>query len=244
MLSGTVTATNGGQPLAGAVVDVAGRQTTTDGSGHFALETPTGRLQLMVSGAGILPRVQSVTAGAVALDAITQSGGFDLGFYRQFVRNGKEHPEALEALRRWVTAPSFDVQTVDETGAAVDPVLVANVRAAIAAVTPIWTGGQFSASFGPGVPVRFVAAITGICGMAPIGPSGAYIELHYRQTNCRSVTSTAKHETGHVLGFWHTDSFGDLMFPGGLTAEPSARERYHAAIAYRRAPGNVDPDSE
>lgn len=235
-LSGTVTATNGGQPLAGLTVDVAGLQTVTNGQGQFALETPTGRHQVMLSGAAIVPRVQSVNAGPVTLDAITYAGGFDLAFYRQLVRNGFQTPTGLEPVRRFTQHPVFDVQTDDLF-------IKTTVQAAIAATVPLLTGGQFSASFGPGIPVRFVSTLAG-CGEAPVGPVGAYITI---KLSCASDPRVAAHETGHVLGFWHTNTVTDLMFVAGLpfaSPSPSAREQYHAAIAYRRPAGNLDMDTD
>jgi hypothetical protein len=47
------------------------------------------------------------------------------------------------------------------------------------------------------------------------------------------------------MGFYHTDSQNDVMSDGGTCdEEPSGRERYHAAIAYARPPGNSDPDND
>lgn len=246
-LAGTVTATNGGQPLAGAHIDTGGRSAVTNESGRFTLpEAPTGRYALMISGAGLIPHVLTIdaqTATPLTLDAIAEASGFDLAFYRQFVRNGFEHAEALEPLRRWTTAPSFDIQTVDDTGAPVDPALRASVQAAIAATVPLLTGGRFNASFGSGVPVRFIAGAGTFCGRAPIGPIGAWIELRYLSPTCTNWTRTVSHETGHVLGFWHTDQSGDLMRNGGAVT-PSPRERAHAQIAYRRPVGNTDVDND
>lgn len=240
-ITGTVTATNGGQPLAGASIDVAGNHAVTDAAGAFVVDVPGGQQSLMISGAGILPRVQFVQPGAAALDAITQSNGFDLAFYREFVRNGFEAPSQLEPLRRWTAAPMFDIQTTNDNGAAVNPDFLAVVRTAIAEAVPLWSGGQFQATFGPGgVSVRFVVKLkAGACGQAIIGPVGAFMEL---QPSC-ATAGTIRHETGHVMGFWHTSGNGDLMRGNLNNSWPSERERYHAAIAYRRPVGNVDPDT-
>ena len=56
-----------------------------------------------------------------------------------------------------------------------------------------------------------------------------------------------RHELGHAFGYWHTDNPTDVMYGiAGLGCEgmPSARERYHAAIAYSRPVGNRDPDDD
>jgi predicted Zn-dependent protease len=47
---------------------------------------------------------------------------------------------------------------------------------------------------------------------------------------------TVKHELGHAFGYWHTGNAQDLM--SGLAVsecdrEPSAREVYHATVAYQ-----------
>src|SRR5215218_11292120 len=61
MLSGTVRATNGGQPLPDIEVDGVGRPVTTDTGGQFTVEmTAAGMLRLALSGSGIVPRTVSV----------------------------------------------------------------------------------------------------------------------------------------------------------------------------------------
>lgn len=250
VVSGTVTATNGGQPLSGATIDVGTYTTVTNATGAFSLEMPQAtRFTLAISGADLVKHTVSVSSGTpLALDAISQSGGFDLAFYRQFVRNGFDAPSSLRTLTRWTTDPSFDLQIADDQGVAMDPALVANVRAAIAAVVPIWTDGRFVARFeSGGVPVKWLTTTGGICGRSTVGLSaGSEIDLYYKVSGCTPtyLLRTVKHETGHLMGFYHTDNPGDLMFAGGAGTEPSARERFHAAIAYKRPIGNRDLDDD
>ena len=95
-VTGHVTATNGGQPLAGLVVDFGAQTTGTDASGSFSLpRVGSASQRLLLTGSTIVPRslVVSVRSTSdLAVDAISRTG-FDLAFYRQFVRNGLESPD-------------------------------------------------------------------------------------------------------------------------------------------------------
>jgi hypothetical protein len=265
-LSGSVRATNGGQPLGGITLDVPGHPVTTDGSGGFAFETTsTARLQLALSGAAIVPRTVTVAADATrslgVIDAIS-TDGFDLTFYRQLVRNGFETPASLHRLRRWTSAPNVYLRTVREDGGSVDAAMLNTTEAAIREAIPMWSG------FSPASVVRGTDTRAGqsgwltikwpgvvggdrVCGRADIAVSGGVIELLVpTATACgcdgaaRIRPRTVRHEIGHAMGFWHTDSADDVMFGTSATCDlqPSARERAAAAIAYSRPVGNVDPD--
>src|ERR1051325_1781734 len=101
MIAGTVTATNGGQALSGLAVDLNGQPTTTNGAGAFTYTLTSGTTsRLTLAGAGIVPRAVMVSVGAartVDVGAIALSGGFDLAFYREFVRDGVEGGHAPPA---------------------------------------------------------------------------------------------------------------------------------------------------
>jgi hypothetical protein len=262
MLTGTVTATNGGQTLAGLTVTGGGASTSTSASGSFALPFAGASMRLDLAGA-IVPRVVYRSSPAT-VDAIVLGAGFDLGFYRQFVRNGFEQSGSLQPLRRWTRAPSIYIRTVDEAGVPIDAVTLNTTSAAIQDTAAIWSGGSFGVAGvtlgtetregqSGWITVKWPAVVPAdnFCGRAPVGQDGGYIELDYKTPGCSCNGSqirprTVRHELGHALGYWHTDSAADLMFHTGSTCDqqPSARERAHAVIAYQRPIGNVDPDTD
>jgi hypothetical protein len=269
-IAGRVTATNGGQPLAGLSVAMGtGGPATTDGIGAFTMSMQTsGNYIARITGSTIVPRTLTVAVTGprdVAVNAIALGGGFDQTFYRTLVRNGFEAPSTLEPLRRWTRTPQIYLKTVDEAGEAIHGPTLDLVEGVVKEAVPLWTGGAL------GVPVveRGSASREGVsgwltikwpaiatptrCGTAQVGVDGGWIEFEYHNgPGCRCPTAvmsptTIRHEVGHALGFWHTDNAADVMSGRTWTncdLRPSARERYHAAIAYQRPVGNTDPDTD
>jgi hypothetical protein len=276
-VAGHVTATNGGQPLSGLAVRLTTNQTTMTGSnGDFAFELPRdGSVRwLTLEGSSIVERVVTLgtpTSRTIEVDAIVLTAGFDLEFYRRFVRRAFDQPEQLTALRRWTRAPMIYLKTIDEAGQPIDPVTLETVAAALAQGSAVeaFTGGRFGlAGIERGTETREGISgwitvkwpnpvIAGQCASAQVAVSGGWIQLNYLAPNCggfgsgcngsRMTQSTVRHELGHALGFWHTGDARDLMSGLGdsnCNLQASARERLHASIAYSRPIGNLDPDKD
>jgi hypothetical protein len=272
--TGHVTATNGGQPLPGLSVDLAGNgATTTDAAGGFSYRTiGDSSARLTLSGPGILTRSLVLAIGAtrdVPVDAAALTGAFDPAFYREFVRNGFEAPDDMQALRRWARTPSIYLKTVDEAGDVIEAPTLDLIEATVKDAVPQWTSGKLGSPTverGTGtregqsgwITIKFpVAAPTDTCGRAQIAADGGWIEFSYHLPLSASIVCRAggsvvarhvvRHEMGHALGFWHTSNPNDVMWGGTWTNSeltPSARELTAAAVAYSRPPGNVDPDSD
>lgn len=233
--TGSVTDTVTGAPVVGFSATVAG-----------------GRL--MVSAPGYVTR--ETASSAPTVDLIPETG-FDLAFYRQFARGALDGPVA-QILRRQVVAPNLYIRTVDNAGAVISAAQL-DVTEQAARVGAAEFGTTFAAverGTGTREGVRGWITVTWLdtdigetCGQSVVG--GDLIRLNYkhgRGCSCGTVPTralTIKHELGHALGFWHTDSTADLMSKAGVAgcdASPSARERHHAAIVYRRPVGNADVD--
>jgi hypothetical protein len=207
-----------------------------------------------------VPRTLRVAAAGnreLAVDAIATSGQFDLNFYRQLVRNAAES-STLQPLRRWTTSPNLYLQT-----GMTDTRTLDQIEAVARAVVPQWTNGQFNVAAverGPGsragqagwLTVLFTAETANRCGTADIALSGGTVVFYPRAQGCGCPgyavrQDTVRHEFGHAMGFFHTDNPADVMYretTSRCDAPLSARERYHAAVAYSRPVGNVDPDSD
>jgi hypothetical protein len=272
-VSGRVVGNTNGAPLGGVrVTSQVGPTTTTAGDGTFRLgsETnpPFNRHLFALEHQGYVPRElylnwQSGLRENVTVDMIPLAAPFSAPFYKQLVRNTHDDPSKLEPLRRWTSNPSFYVRSADQNGRAIEPEVTALVLATIPRAVTDWTGGRLSVAqleSGPETRPEATGWITvnitrdyssDYCGRARVAGNPGLITLVNDRCNCGSVKiggDVIVHEVGHALGFWHVGDRNAVMYPqvtGGCpTGTLTANERYHAGVAYQRAPGNLDPDRD
>jgi hypothetical protein len=242
---------------------------TADGSFHFASATNPESTPYSVSATapGYVDRVLWLNWASerrdVQIDLLPLAPPFSLDFYRQLVRNAYEDPGTLRALTRWTRSPSVYIRTVDSNGRDVDPATIAAVASTLQKAVPALSGNTLhvvAVETGPEDPRRsgwitvdfLEDPMSNVCGRAWVGADPGRIELNLNRCGgcpgTRIRPATVAHEVGHVLGFWHVDGREHLMDPyedRPCTQDgPSALEQLHAAIAYRRAPGNMDPDTD
>jgi hypothetical protein len=212
-----------------------------------------------VSAPGHITRQTRVGSRTPTVDLIPTAPPFSSIFYGQLVRNLLESstPDVTWMLP---AAPSLYLQTQGLSGSNIEHLI-----SAAREIVPLMTGNRYQLStVETGAETRPPQAgwiVVDIindksdqsCGRALVGAVNGHIWLNVAQSDAGCTFGTdvisqgvMRHEMSHALGFWHIDVPNSLMYyrtnrGAGL---PTDLERYHAAIAYTRQPGNADPDND
>jgi hypothetical protein len=251
--------------------DLAAVTSGTDGAFTLTSSTnpPTNPYRVTVSGSNIVSRDlwigwQNGSRTDVTIEAIRNAPPFSMEFYRNFVRGTYDQPGAPYAVLRWMDSPRFYVKTIDQNGRAIEPEVLQVVREALGRAVTSFTGGRLAAAAIEtgtetrpsavgwiNVDIRRDSNERSVCGFANIGANPGSITLNNDVCSCGSNKipgALVMHEVGHALGFFHVPDRNSVMYPflpGDCPAGTlSASEHYHAAIAYSRPRGNVDPDDD
>ena len=251
--------------------DLAAVTTTEDGAYSLSSSTnpPTNPYRMSITGGDILSRElwmewRNGARSGVTLDAIRLRPPFSLEFYSQFARGTYDQPGAPYALFRLMDSPKFYVKTIDQNGRPIEPEVLAVVREAIPRAVTEFSAGRLSVATlemgtetratSPGwivVDIRREPNERRRCGSANIGAISGSITLNNDVCACGSNKipgALVLHEVGHALGFFHVPDRNSVMYPflpGNCPAGTlSAAEKFHAAIAYSRPRGNVEPDND
>ena len=183
---------------------------------------------------------------------------FDDRFWRQFVFNQFDDPGTIGQQVSWVletTSPNVYIRMGDPTGRRVVSIGQRDhMRRAIPRLAEQLTGQPYRGRIQDGIAdrerrgwitVRFVTQeeepdiSEGVCGWASIGadPGSIWIIRRGRGnkycTDDRVFPELFAHEFGHALGFRHVADRNTVMAQGAYNDQFSAREVYHARLAYK-----------
>lgn len=214
--------------------------------------TPT----IAIEAPPIAPTVTPTVSTPSPNDGLTRDPRFSLAFYRLFALDGYDTHGVLRPLHRRTEAPIIYLMTIDQQARAIDAQLLERAASImIAGMTewrlPFGIAGVERGTENIGRSNQITVTWNSDSNAPACGATSGdnqTITLYFRRQECLCAGNlrarTIKHELGHALGFTHTGDSQDLM--SGLQdtrcdQAPSDREVFHAAVAYQRPIGSLDP---
>lgn len=208
----------------------------------------------MWTGACTVPSSPAAPSPVAAVQSSIAADQFEPAFFRAFLQNGYEAPEHLEPIRILKGPLRVYLRNQDDAGRTVDEITLSSAERVLRDGAWIWSGETFGVAEierGAGtrekvpgwITVKWRGAATDDrCGRSTVGVDGGYIEFNL-SSSCSCGTARGvyprliRHELGHAMGYYHTDSLTDVMYgqaipPNACDALPSDRERRHAKFAY------------
>jgi hypothetical protein len=269
-LSGKVTGTINGGPLAGVTIRTSGIISTTDGNGDYLISANlNGILTIGIDESpSNFPR--QVTrdlnrSSVVNIDAIEKISAFSLQFYRQLVRDAEESI-FLRVTNRWEgTEPTFFIDSRPEigTGTPISQNTIDVVRNVIRQSMPVFTNGFITGSkinvtsnppsdlTSGTIIIRFDHTLLqrGAFGVTQTQVFGGTIEAAVVRLVLNPnfpFDELTSHELGHAVGFFHASNRPSVMLAVGSCACGlfTSDDAIHMRINYSRPAGNVDIDSD
>jgi hypothetical protein len=197
------------------------------------------------------PTAPSLT---VSTDRAISAPDFEPGFFRAFLQNAFESPDRLEPIRTLNGPIRIYLRSQDDDGRSIDSSILQSTERILGESVVIWSGERFGVTEvarGIGTREKIPGWITikwrrpgesHRCGRSTVGVDGGYIEFNLSPScSCGAAAGPyarlVRHELGHAMGYYHTDSVTDVMYGQPIPAEacdllPSDRERAHARLAY------------
>ena len=211
-----------------------------------------------------------VTPTTPAPNPLLTDARFSLPFYRMLALGTQDLSGKTAPLRRHLKPIQFYVMNVDNQGKPIDARTLDMTAAALINTTPLWNGGMGiqGLTYGSAEPapvgclncapdpalehnisVKWDATTSvNLCARSDVGGNTITVFLRTGGTCVCQGFAVApvviKHELGHVMGYWHTDNPLDVMGASGTATcdlNPSAREQFHARVAYSQPNGSRDP---
>ncbi len=197
------------------------------------------------------PTAPSVPIGA---DRTFSSAELEPSFFRAFLQNGFESPDRLEPIRTLKGPLRVYMRSQDDRGRAIDDATLQSTEQILREIVTVWSGGTFGVTevtrgtssrenLAGWITVKWQQAGDSTrCGRSTVGNDGALVEFNLSAAcGCGAKAAPyerlVRHELGHAMGYYHTDSAEDVMYGQPIPAGtcdllPSERERRHARVAY------------